>query len=197
VRYFAALVIVIMSVAWWNQHRTDGHERSLGKIASEIAKRPVGINCQGLPSALLDISNRAGEVYFNDDGTPPNEATLKRDTCRDLKRFADVRDEPSFQCVLLALRCERGVGRTAAAVRVLAHEAWHVRGFTNEAETECYALQTTALTALRLGATTEQARAVAVWNTRQVYPNLPSEYQNGECRDGGRFDLRPNTSEWP
>ena len=196
-RYIAVVLIVLAGVAWWNQHRTNGHERALGRIASEIAKRPVAINCQGFPSAFFDISNRAGEVTFNDDGTPPDEATLKRDTCRDLERFASARNERSFECVLRGVPCERAVGKIAAAVRVLAHEAWHLRGVTNEAETECYALQTTALTARRLGATTEQARAVALWNARHVYPTLPSDYQSGDCHDGGDFDLHRGTTDWP
>jgi hypothetical protein len=197
VRYFAVFVIALVAAAWWNQHRTNGHERALGRIASEIAGRPVEIHCQGLPSSLIDISNRAGEVRFNDDGTPPDEATLKRDTCRDLRRFAGVRAAPSFECVRRAAPCERSIGRIASAVRVLAHEAWHLRGVTNEAETECYALQTTAFAARRLGATAAEARAVALWNTRHVYRTLPSQYQTGECRAGGSFDLRRGTTVWP
>jgi hypothetical protein len=146
---------------------------------------------------LIDISNRAGEVWFNDDGSPPDKATLKRDTCRDLKRFASVHTAPSFDCVRRTAPCDYEIGRIASAVRVLAHEAWHLRGVTNEAETECYALQTTAFTAQRLGASAEDARAVEFWNTRHVYRSLPSEYQTGECRAGGGFDLRRGTTEWP
>jgi hypothetical protein len=196
-RYFAVLLIALAAVSWWNQHRTNGHERLLGTIASEIAERPVAVNCQGLPSALVDISPRAGEVMFNEDGTPPDATTLKRDTCRHLTRFADARSSRSFECVRRAQPCELSTGKVVSAVRVLAHEAWHLRGVTNEAETECYALQTTALVARRLGATPEEAQAVASWNTQHVYPHLPSDYQSSECRDGGDFDLRRDTTAWP
>jgi hypothetical protein len=196
-RFFAVFLIALAGVAWWNQHRTNGHERTLGRIASEIAGRPVAVNCQGLPSALVDISPRAGEVMFNEDGTPPDEATLKRDTCRYLERFEDARSAPSFECVRRVEPCDPSTRKIVAAVRVLAHEAWHLRGVTSEAETECYALQTTALAARRLGATPEEARAVALWNTRQVYPYLPSYYQSSECRDGGSLDLHRGTTDWP
>jgi hypothetical protein len=196
-RYFVVVLIVLIAGGWWNQHRTNDHERTLGRIASEIAGRPVEIHCQGLPSSLIDISNRAGEVRFNEDGTPPDEATLKRDTCRDLKRFASVRAAPSFDCVRRAAPCERSIGRIASAVRVLAHEAWHLRGVTSEAETECYALQTTAFAAQRMGATEGEARSIALWNARHVYRNLPSEYQTSECRAGGSFDLRRGPTAWP
>lgn len=195
-RYFAVL-LALLAGAWWNQHRISGHERDLGNIASEIAGRPVEIHCQGLPSAFVDISNRAGEVRFNDDGTPPDEATLKRDTCRDLKRFASVRVDPSFECVRRAAPCDRSVARVTSAIRVLAHEAWHLRGITDEAETECYALQTTGIAAQRMGSTAEEATAIMVWNTRYVYQSLPPQYRTSECRAGGRFDLKYGTSAWP
>ena len=155
------------------------------------------IHCQGLPSSLIDISNRAGEVRYNADGTPPDEATLKRDTCRDLKRFASVRAAPSFECVRRAAPCERSIAKIASAVRVLAHEAWHLRGVTSEAETECYALQTTAFTAQRMGATADEAHAITLWNIRHIYPSLPSEYRTSECRAGGSFDLRRGMTDWP
>jgi hypothetical protein len=130
-------------------------------------------------------------------GTPPDETTLKGDTCRYLERFEDARSAPSFECVRRAEPCQPSTGKIASAVRALAHEAWHLRGVTSEAQTECYALQTTALAALRLGASPEEAQAVALWNTKHVYPHLPSEYQSGECRNGGRFDLRPGTTARP
>ena len=196
-RYFAVFLIALVAAGWWNQHRTNGHERSLGRIASEIAGTPVEIHCQGLPSSLIDISNLAGEVRYNADGTPPDEATLKRDTCRDLKRFASVRAAASFECVRRAAPCERSTAKTAAAVRVLAHEAWHLQGVTDEAETECYALQTTAFTAQRMGATADEAHAITLWNIRHVYPYLPSEYRTSACRAGGSFDLRRGMTNWP
>jgi hypothetical protein len=192
-----ALLLALVALAVWNQHRTDGHERRLGEIASEIAQRPVAVHCQGLPSALVDITNLAGEVQFDHEGTPADETTLKRDVCRDLKRFASARSAPSFECVMRVEPCEREVGKIAYAVHVFTHEAWHLRGVMDEAATECYALQTTALTAERMGATPGQARALAAWNLRHAYPNLPSQYHSAECRDGGALDLRPGTAQWP
>src|SRR5215218_5688186 len=135
-RYLAVLLIGLAGVAWWNQHRTDGRERNLGRIATEIAGRPVAVNCQGLLSTLIDISPNAGEVMCNDDGTPPNEATLKRDTCRYLRRFEDARSAPSFECVRRVEPCEPSTGKIASALRIVAHEAWHLRGVTNEAQAE-------------------------------------------------------------
>ncbi len=136
-RFPVLLVVVsLFAAAVWNQHRTNAHERRLGEIASEIAGRPVAINCQGLPSALIDVTSLAGEVMFDHEGRPADEATLKRDVCRDLIRFVPVRSAPSFDCVLRLEPCERPVGKIAYAVHVFTHEAWHLRGVMNEAQTD-------------------------------------------------------------
>jgi hypothetical protein len=192
-----AVVVALPALAWWNQHRVDAHEQRLGEIAGEIAGRPVGVRCQGVPSALVDITNLAGEVQFDHDGRPADTATLKRDVCRDLKRFGSARSAPSFECVLRVDPCDRPTGKIAYAVHVFTHEAWHLRGVADEAAAECYALQTTAAVAERLGATPEQARAIAEWNLKHAYPHLPPQYHSPECRNGGRLDLRPETSVWP
>lgn len=193
----ALLSLALPALLLWGQYRVDDHERALGEVASAIAGRPVTVACQGLPSSLLDATAAAGEVQFDHAGTPADETLLKRDTCRALRGLGARAAGPSFGCVLRLAPCDRETARAASAVRVLAHEAWHLRGIRVEAEAECYALQTTAVAAHRLGATEEQARAVAVWNLRHVYPRLPSDYRGGNCRDGGPWDLRPETTVWP
>jgi hypothetical protein len=192
-----ALTVGVPGVLAWHQYREDGHERMLAGIASEIAGRPVRVHCQGLPSQLVDVSNIAGEVVFAHDGTPPDETTLKRDVCRDLRRYPDHRNDPRFACVDRNVACLKTEAKIAFAVHVFTHEGWHLRGYANEAAAECYALQTTAITAQRLGATAEQGRALARWNLRHTYPRLPPQYRAHACRDGGPLDLRPDTTEWP
>ncbi len=48
--------------------------------------------------------------------------------------------------------------QTARAIAVLAHEAWHLRGESDEGTTECYALQTGVELGRRLGLSDETAR---------------------------------------
>lgn len=175
-------VILVTGLAW-NQYREDGRERALAAVAGEIAGRPVKVRCQGLPSELLDIGWTAGEVYFAADGRPTDETRLKRGACGDLDRFREdpYTSDPDARY----------------AVHILAHEAWHLRGVVDEATTECYALQTTALVARRLGAPPTEAQALAVWNLLAAYPMLPASYRRGDCRNGGPFDLRPTSPVWP
>ena len=80
-------------------------------------------------------------------------------------------------------------GETVQAVHTLAHEAVHLAGVRNEAEAECYGLQTVDLVAVRLGADRDTARALADYALARLYPALPSHYRTDACRDGGSLDL--------
>lgn len=167
----------------WNQYRTSGHERRLGEVAAQIAGRPVSVRCQGLPSELIDVGWSSGEVRFSHDGRPADETTLDRAVCQALGRF---RADPSARDP-----------KADYAVHLLAHESWHLRGVSDEAVAECYALQTTALAAERLGAAPAVARAVAVWNLVHAYATLPDRYRTATCANGGPLDLRPADDVWP
>jgi hypothetical protein len=80
---------------------------------------------------------------------------------------------------------------------VLAHEAEHLAGVTSESLAECRSLQTTERTAALLGATPQEARALAVRYATEVYPRMPEPYQSPDCRDGGAMDLNPDDPRWP
>jgi hypothetical protein len=177
--------------------RGEAAEDELAAVAGEIAGRDVRVNCQGVVGAAIDVTSEAGAVQFDVDGRPSDTAELKRGVCTSLRRFArDVR-RPEFECVRRGVPCSGDVMRSVWAVHTLAHEAWHLAGETSEAITECRALQTTAWTAVRLGATPADAQSVARYVARHMYPGVPAEYQSPHCRDGGALDLRPETTVWP
>ena len=89
--------------------------------------------------------------------------------------------------------CPVEVKEAAIAVNVLSHEAWHLAGVRDEAATQCYALQTNADTAARLGASHEDAAAIAVFIVREVQPVLPADYRSMSTR---LLDLRLARA-WP
>ena len=72
----------------------------------------------------------------------------------------------------------------------------HLRGFVNEAQAQCYAIQADPWTVVRLGGTAEQGAAVASF-LLALQSGMPSEYQSSECRAGGSFDLHPETPVFP
>lgn len=84
------------------------------------------------------------------------------------------------------------------ALGVLAHEAQHIAGVANEAETECRGQQRIADVAVALGAPVNRARALAEQSWAELYPTIDPEYRTIVCRDGGPFDLRPGLADrWP
>jgi hypothetical protein len=203
-----ALLVVLLGCAWlWNHHVHIADERALAAVAGQIAGRPVGVQCQGFFSELVDIQNRAGDVPFP-NGVAPDHTYLTRQTCSDLKRFRTRSSHPELDCLLtvdwrsfdlttgFASVCSRRARSAAEAINTLTHESIHLRGIRNEAQTQCYAIQTDAWTVARLGGTAAEGAAVANF-ILALQPTLPSEYQSADCRPGGALDLQPSTPGFP
>ena len=86
----------------------------------------------------------------------------------------------------------------AFSVATLSHEAQHLRGILNEAQAECYGLQTITRTAELLGRSRAEGRYLAELYWRDEYPDIrDSAYRSKECRDGGKLDLHPASNVWP
>jgi hypothetical protein len=166
-------------------------------IASAIAERQVSIHCPGTIERLTEVSPHAGSVAFTADGQPADYADLSGSTCAHLAMFDERARGNDFDCLLADARCPREVEQTAISVNVLTHEAYHLAGTRSESVVQCYAMQRNAEAARQLGASPEQAEAVARFVYAHVYPSLPREYRTSDCRDGGPYDLRPRSPVWP
>lgn len=177
--------------------RTATTEDTLGKIAREIAHRDVSVECAGIVKDVFDISSDEGTVQFDAAGRPEDSTNLKRAVCQRLRDFPKKRLDPEYRCVYQGAGCPEDVVRSIEAVHTLAHESWHLQGQADEGVAECYGLQTTAYVAQRLGADAGQAEAIARYVYLNVYPGLPQSYQNGECRNGGKLDLKRGTPVFP
>lgn len=171
-------------------------EERLAKIAGVIAGRDVGIACPGTLATLTEISAHDGSVAFTPDGRPTDEAQLSSRTCSRLRAFLSG-EIAGLDCLASGATCPKTVEDAAVAVNVLSHEAWHLAGERNESVAQCYALQSNEDTAIRLGATPAEARAIADFVVRRVQPVLPPDYKTTECRDGGPLDLDPARTGWP
>jgi hypothetical protein len=82
------------------------------------------------------------------------------------------------------------------AVHVLAHEAMHMAGLVQEHAAECAAVQRDARAARLLGASPDDARALAVAYWRTVYPAMPDGYRSTACRPGGTLDEHLPDAPW-
>jgi hypothetical protein len=88
--------------------------------------------------------------------------------------------------------------RAAASVELLAHEAGHLfESETNEARTECHAVQQVAELGRILGLGREYSDELARVYWEDLYPRNPRAYKTSLCRNGGPLDLNPSSDEWP
>src|SRR5439155_12911910 len=112
--------------------------RALAAVASELAGRPVGVQCQGFWSELVDIDNRSGDVPFP-PGQLPDHMYLTRKVCGALKHFRTASSHPELDCLAavdwsrwtpetnLGDPCAKHVLSEAQAINTLTHESMHLR----------------------------------------------------------------------
>ena len=177
-----SLLVLVAVVAAIPGAERKMEERRLARVASVLAGRHVSVHCQDGAEAFVDAGSELGWVRFGADGVPEPRTLIKRAQCQDLKSYLKHRSDPSWDEMV--------------AVHVLTHESMHMRGEPNEAVAECEAVQRDAVTATELGASPEQAHALAVRYWQQVYPRMPEDYVSSDCAPGGRLDEHLPTSPW-
>ena len=190
-----ALLVPIMLFSAWQYLRREENENRLALVASEIALRDVDVSCPGFWTRMVEITPNAGWVDFDEHGRPSRTTSLSAATCKSLERVWRGR-ERSFACLVEGV-CDEDTVRAAFGIVTLAHESWHLRGVTNEAQTQCYAVQTAEETARRLGVPALDARALAVRVAVDDAMAPRDEYHADACRPGGPYDLHPKTAAWP
>ena len=174
-----ALLGLVALVPWFLRERL---ERELAAAATVIAGRRVEVNCQSFGEAFVDAGAELGYVRFGPDGPEPR-TLVKREQCAHLADYvASDQSDPSLEQVI--------------AVHTLTHEAVHMSGVANEAETECLALQRDAELAGLLGASSQEGHALAVHYWERHHPRMPDEYRSAECHPGGGLDEGGSVAPW-
>ena len=149
---------------------------------ARIAGHEARIRCDGQGEAVGIVQHADGVAEVG--GT---NAFLTPEICFRLYRLAFKGEEGAFS-------------RTARAIAVLAHEAWHLRGERDEGVTNCYAFQSGVGLGERLGLSEGTAQRMM----RQQLAENPIQAKSapeylvpGECRNGGRLDLAPSVGRFP
>jgi hypothetical protein len=192
-RFVAGLTLIgaLALVFWVVETRTgwnglDASTRAeaaarFSEEASRVAAKPVTIRCDESGDYVGAVQHADGVAAVGG-----SLAYLTPERCLDLYR--------------LAFKGEVRPNQTGRALAVLAHEAWHLRGVSDEGTTECYALQSGREIGQRLGLTPTRARELM---DRQLAQNAlrsrasPAYRVPPDCRDGGRLDLDPASSQFP
>jgi hypothetical protein len=182
-----ALIALPLVALFWTERQWVSAEQRFTAIARSIAPGSAGVHCQRLGETFTYAGADLGRVSYAEDGTADGPAMITYETCQHLSDYwrsgATEKDAPSLEQVV--------------AVHVLTHEARHLAGDRSEAETECRAMQSDADVARHLGATAEQARALAATYATTVYPRMPSDYRTPDCRAEGPLDRTPDDGVWP
>jgi hypothetical protein len=167
-------------------------------IAEQVARRLTG----------RDASVRCGSLHVSDphvlgitptlNGHALDYFLMRPAECTDLSWFrqSPARWDPR-SCA--PADCAH-VGDITWALSVVAHESYHLLGYSNEAQVECYGMQSIWFVANKLGASVAEAQAFGKLFATQMYParrTATPRYWSAECRDGGRYDLRRSLTSWP
>jgi hypothetical protein len=158
-------------------------EHRLSEVAGALVGSPVRVHCQSFGESFVDAHAELGYVAFDANGVPERSTLIKRDQCRDLSVYLrSDKTSPTDEQIV--------------AVHTLTHESMHMSGITNEAATECAAVQRDYDTASLLGATPPEARALTVTYWQRFYPNMSDDYRSSDCVPGGKMDEHLPHAPW-
>lgn len=182
---FASAYRVDRDAGWQSLPATEraSAERVYSAEAARIAGHPVTVRCDD-GYAFTGVGSDAAGVAF----IPRALSYIEPGICRSLYRVLSEGRVGSREA-------------TAFAISVLAHEATHLRGVRNEAETECFALQEGVELGRRLGLDPATARSLMRYQLDRDLSDASVarlDYRlSPECRNGGRLDLRPGDPSFP
>jgi hypothetical protein len=153
---------------------------------------PLGIPGAGWPNGVDGITLFVGN-------RPAGYALLLPEVCAQLVAF---REDPAAwdPAACGDNTCLLAVAQAAFAIATVTHESYHLLGYRNEAQVECYGMQSIWYAATKLGASVAVAQRLARFYADQLYPkrelSTPA-YWSAQCRDGGKYDLRASSHAWP
>jgi len=207
VRVIAGIAAVPVLLVGWLWHVDRSIENRLAPIASAVAGRDVKVSCQGFFGELFDADAVAGHVRGDANGVPEAGLHLDRQQCSRLRAFSRNDRHPELECLAsfdwtrpsgayATTPCFREAEPTVVALLILAHEAYHTAGMFVESYTNCYAMQSMAYVAVELGAS-ERDGALAALAFSVMLPGQGPQYGMDGCVRGSKFDLFPETPEFP
>ncbi len=171
------------------------YEEQIGEqVARRLTGHSVSVRCGAIGASSPNV---LGVTPWGAGG-PVDYFLMRPAECTYLSWFRrsparwDPRSCSGEDCML--------VPKIAMSLAVVAHESYHILGYRNEAQVECYGLQSIWFVANKLGAPVAEAQAVASFYATRMYPlrrTTTPAYWSAQCRDGGRYDLRRTLARWP
>ncbi|MBA2385405.1 MAG: hypothetical protein H0V68_12195 [Actinobacteria bacterium] len=181
----ALLLFVLVPDGGWSGLDEADREKTetlLSSEAARIAGHEARVRCDADGDAVGIVQHADGLAEVGG-----SNAYLTPELCHRLYRLAFENDEGAFS-------------QTARAIAVLAHEAWHLHGESDEGVTNCYAFQSGVTLGQRLGLSESTAARMMRQQLADnaTYGRSAREYLvPAECRNGGELDLAPESSRFP
>ncbi len=181
----AFVLLVLVPRGGWDGVNADDRSRTealLSTEAARIAGHEASIHCDARGDAVGVVQHADGIAEVGG-----RNAYLTPEICFRLYRIAFKHDEGAFS-------------QTARAIAVLAHEAWHLHGESNEGITNCYAFQSGVALGQQLGlseGTAARMMRQQLVDNATFAQSAPEYLVPHECRNGGRLDLDPESGRFP
>jgi hypothetical protein len=167
--------------------------RALNKLVYKSANAAqLEVRCwskEDWPKVKYEYGGYAGNVDFAGFAYDQFRVSIAPEYCASLVDLVYRHERPTSGLPFVKM---------AASVALLAHEAGHLfESETNEAKTECYAVQRVREMATILGADPAYADKLATTYWKDIYRLNPPSYKTPLCYDGGPLDLNPSRKGWP
>jgi hypothetical protein len=167
-------------------------------VAKRLTRLAPAVRCGSLGIAVPPGMLVTGITLLPQHG-PADYFLLLPEECNYLSWFrqSPQRYDPST-CTDNA--CLQLAAKAALALATVSHESYHVLGYRLEQQVECYGLQSIWFVATSLGASVAEGQRIAAFYWKTTYAQRQQTtptYWSAECRDGGKYDLRPASHNWP
>jgi hypothetical protein len=181
-------------------NRSATYEEQVGEyVAARLTRLRPSVRCGPLGIAAPPGLFVSGVTLFPPEGGQAHYFLLEPTTCGYLTAF---RQDPTHfdPAVCTDPVCTQEEAKAAFALATVSHESYHVLGYHNEAQVECYGMQSIWFVAKSLGATVAEGQRIAAtyWKTTYAQRRTTTPtYWTAQCRNGGKYDLRPKSNSWP
>lgn len=177
----AAILLLPAAYIGYTEYQTITLENNLSAaIQTYSGNATLKVSCHRFSQYFTQTNQRAGQVWFDSNGTASNTTELMYRTCEALKPLNPALSQNKDIPVI--------TDEQAFALHILSHELQHLQNIKNEAAAECYAHQHNPSFFNHLKISNPQETAIRTF--QQTYPNNARKYKSGECKPGGQLDLK-------
>jgi hypothetical protein len=181
-------------------NRKASYEEQVAEyVAARLTRLRPSVRCGALGISAPPGFFVSGITLLPPEGGPADYFLIEPSTCDYLIQFRQ--DPARFDPATCSdAFCRQEQAEASFALATVSHESYHVLGYRNEAQVECYGMQSIWFVAQSLGASAAEGRRIAATYWKTLYAQRRTTtptYWTAQCRNGGKYDLRPKSNAWP